>query len=464
MGSFLLSDEKEQDMDESSINEKLDFYQIDRNEKNTLKSIKPEIAKNLPEVLNSFYDIVRTNKVASGFFTGQGHMDMAKSAQVKHWLEISEGTFNEKYFESVTRIGQAHARIGLNPSFYIGGYSHLVCSLINIFVDKLKTKGIFNNNHDDVEEVKNIISSFLKAALLDMDCAISTYIEIEEEKVRKVSNKTRDFLESKVFNMINTVAGAAVELSSTAHLMDDLVNSVTEKASNVATVAEQSNSNVQVIANSSEEMSESIREISSQVSSSTKISAEAVDLAEVSVNTVKNLSSAADKIGEVVSMISEIANQTNLLALNATIESARSGEAGKGFAVVASEVKTLAGQTSRATEDIAKQIAEIQNTTRSAVEAISTIQSTINKINDNTVSVHAAIEEQTAVTGEIARNTQEASIGSQNVTKEITHIQNSATETSNSALQVVSAAEELSKQSEQLKSEVEGFIASLKVA
>ena len=79
------------------------------------------------------------------------------------------------------------------------------------------------------------------------------------------------------------------------------------------------------------------------------------------------LAESAEKIGSVIALISQIAGQTNLLALNATIEAARAGDAGRGFAVVASEVKELAGQTTRATEEIGAQIGAIQTATGDAV-------------------------------------------------------------------------------------------------
>ncbi len=92
--------------------------------------------------------------------------------------------------------------------------------------------------------------------------------------------------------------------------------------------------------------------------------------AEQTSHIVKTLGSAANRIGDIVALISSVARQTDLLALNATIEAARAGAAGKGFAVVAAEVKTLAGQTTKATEQIIAQISEIQAVTEKAASAI----------------------------------------------------------------------------------------------
>ncbi len=206
--------------------------------------------------------------------------------------------------------------------------------------------------------------------------------------------------------------GIDVDLGS----ITDAVAHTTAQAAAAASASTQASSNVQAVAAGSEELAQSVAEISRQVVQALEISNAAVAQADRTNETINTLLIATQKIGEVVDLINSIAAQTNLLALNATIEAARAGEAGRGFAVVASEVKNLATQTSKATEEIGAQIAEVQNNTRDAVGAIGGISQTISRINEISAGIASAVEEQEAVTREMSANMHTAAVGVETIT------------------------------------------------
>jgi hypothetical protein len=208
--------------------------------------------------------------------------------------------------------------------------------------------------------------------------------------------------------------------------------------------------NLQSLATGAGEMTLTIQNIATNTSEAAKVAGSAVGIVQDANATVARLGHSSAEIGEVIKIITSIAQETNLLALNATIEAARAGEAGKGFAVVANEVKELAKQTAKATGDISRKIEAIQEDTEGAVAAIGRVSGIINQINDISATIASAVEEQSATTNQMTRNTNEAASGAGNISSNIEGVAKSATGTLSRAQASHKAAQELASIAMQL--------------
>jgi len=422
----------------------------------------PSIEKALPGILDQFYVSIAKYPQIAALFPDEAIIRHAKQAQIKHWMAIASGTFDDNYYKSVTRIGMAHNRLGLEPRWYIAGYSMILTGLLRTIGTEAE-RGWFGGKASR-ENTAALQGALTRAAMLDMDLAISVYLDAAKLDRQTTVRRIADNFEAAVGEIIHTVSSASTELEASAGGLAKTAETTESLSATVASASDHVSANVQSVASATEEMSSSIDEISRQVTKSTAIADTAVREAEQTDTDISELSRTAERIGDVLNLITSIAEQTNLLALNATIEAARAGDAGRGFAVVASEVKTLASQTARATGEIAQQIAGIQTATQAAVAAIKRISGTIRQISESTSSIAAAVEEQGTATRNISRNVQELAGGIGKVATNIGEVSDGARDTSLASSQVLSSAQSLAHNGSRLKVEIGKFLETVHAA
>ncbi|GLQ05685.1 methyl-accepting chemotaxis protein [Sneathiella chinensis] len=294
--------------------------------------------------------------------------------------------------------------------------------------------------------------SFRRTAGIINECTSSF-----EQRTRNFENIIRSF-ETNIGSVSHSISESSRSLQDVATTLSSAAGNTATKAQNVNNAADSASASVQTVASSAEEMSASIQEIDRQIQNSLSNINSASEAAQSGNVKIRGLAEAAKSIGEVVKLIEDIANQTNLLALNATIEAARAGDAGKGFAVVANEVKNLASQTARATEDISKQIVEIQSATSEAVASMENIGTTVNDINNAVSAISGAMNEQNSATREIAQSVHTASNDTVTVSENIAIVRSSAEETSQTSESLLKEATTLQQQSRGLEDNVTAFL------
>ena len=277
---------------------------------------------------------------------------------------------------------------------------------------------------------------------------------------------------ARVADEFDTAVGSVVEslfaeVERTSRTVAQLSKSAEESSAGTGRVdgaAHAVSENIQTVASATAELSASIGEIGRQIHMTRDIARQTRNTSTQTEERVAALSDSVEAIGEIIEIINSIAGQTNLLALNATIEAARAGEAGRGFSVVASEVKALASQTTKATEDIRRNIEAVRDATREAVDAVRAISTSINGLDESAGTIAAAVEEQNAATSEISRNTAITAEQTRAITQAINEVAKSMSGTDQAARQVEEYSTAMRGRFEEMRREVHAFLGRIRAA
>jgi methyl-accepting chemotaxis protein len=477
------------------IRDRLEFMQMSSESCEAIRSLKATIDRELPVGMDKFYAQVRKTPQTRSFFRSDEHMVSAKGAQLGHWANISSGDFSIEYLSKVKTIGTVHARIGLEPKWYIGGYAVVLEHLIQSAIEEhFPRPGWFNSNRGmSSTAFGKALGSLAKAVLLDMDLAISVYLE-EAEKAKKqaqaeaiageqklvtesfgraitdlagqdltaavVGDLPEAYLGLKedlnasiatlraalqtVGQNVSTIDAAASEMSSAAL---DLSRRTEQQAASVeetAAALEQITATVKATARRAEEAGE-------LVSQSRKYAEQSENIVRKAITTMGDIERSSRQIGNITEMMDEIAFQTNLLALNAGVEAARAGEAGKGFAVVAQEVRELAQRSAAAAKEIKALITTSELQVKTGVDFVGETGTALKSIVENV----RALSQHVIAISDAAR---EQASGLQSISSAVSSIDQGTQQNAAMVEETSAASANLASEAERLKILLADFI------
>jgi methyl-accepting chemotaxis protein len=387
--------------DKIDIKKRLDYLRIDEAAKSNMGDFFSTIQSDAPDIIASFYNHLAQFEETQNIITSHSTVENLTKTQLAHWTQMFKGDYSNDYIDRALKVGRVHDAIGLEPRWYLGGYFLILEKLITTF---LKKKGVKSS------AISDQIGAMLRSVCLDMELAMSTYIESNK------NNQTRDQLLKSSNEILKEADQTIQSVSEQTSLLQTNVLNLNAAQIALEKQVEQANQSlvntlqsIQTVAAATEELDASSQSIAHQVQNSETLAQNAISQSLRSQETVTSLATAAQEISSVVALVQNIASQTRLLALNATIEAARAGVAGKGFAVVASEVKNLASETEKAIDQVNAQAAQIQNATERAAQEIGATNSLIQQMGENISAIAESVDQQTSATSEISQSALSAS-------------------------------------------------------
>lgn len=396
---------------------RLQFFELDDKQRAALRASKPILERCLGPALDRFYRRAKITQETARFFRDDAHIATAHRAQFNHWMHIADGRFDEDYYASVRRIGEVHARIRLEPRWYIGGYALLLEEMVYA-VDRSFSK--WQNWFGIGPTRADIIAALTKAALLDMELSISIYFEVaaieRNNAIAKIDRalarladgdlaqdvgdlpEAFESLEASYNQTLANLRGTIGSVVTASSTIQSESRDIAESSEDLARRMESNAAALEQTAVTLVQIEDRVKTTAADAQETLTIADEALmamergkDGANGAVQTMHQVHANARNIDTVIEGVDKIAFQTRVLAMNAAVEAGRAGEAGRGFAVVADLVRALAMRAEEEARKAREGLSATQSDIATAVDAVRQVNEALQGVAVKFERVHSLI-------------------------------------------------------------------------
>src|SRR5580704_4603536 len=435
---------------------RLELYSLDDRARQILAETWPVVEPTLEAAIVEIIAVIRVLPRIGEIVNKNA--ELYSQLETAHFRALLGGKLDRDYAESCRRTVEQEAAIGLDARVRSTAGSYVLKAALDALARK------YWYSAAKVAERGRIVSQVIS---FDVANAMTLHRQAAEQanaaRRSAIDEAITDFA-GAIGEVVEAIKETSASLTTTSSALNQVADDTLKRMASASSASAETTQRMSATVAATEALSESINEIGQQSTRGLSMAQSAVADAERTQEVIRSLNNAAERIGSVVGAISAIAAQTNLLALNATIEAARAGETGKGFAVVAAEVKTLANQTSRATDDISHQVAAIQDATKRSVEEISSIARAIGELTGVSTSIASAVQEQAATTSAIAESIHDAAGHTSQASSEIGSAAEAVSRGAGAAGEITTWTARLSARAHDLETKVATFFTRVRAA